>query len=971
MKRFSLFAVTAFFLSAIVVGQGSQTSTLVGTVTLADRSRIPGISVTISSPALQGTRTQATGANGDYVFKFLHPGTYTVSFALAGMKTVSRTATLELGGTTRTDAVMEIAGTQETVTVTDEALRVDRTAVHGATFEAEQISALPIARNLAAIASLTPGLTTATPNAGQLSISGAFAYDNVFLLDGVDINDNLFGTATGGLVIEEAVEETQILTSAISAEYGRFSGGVINAVTKSGGNEFHGSLRADLLNDDWRENTPFEDAQNVVHPDDIQDTYSATLGGYAIKDRLWFFLAGRSFTTEAQTVLPVTGETFTGPDEETRYEVKLTGNISQSHTLQGSYVQSDRELTRVAFAGSTLRSVEDETLESPTFPAKLYVGSYQGVLTDNLFASLQYSEKKFQFQNNGGGDTNLVTGSPFLTATFPILDAYHAPYFDQTDPEDRNNKQWAASLNYYLSTARLGSHDLKLGGEVYNSIRTGGNSQSPTNYVFYADYLGGQGTPILDASGRLIPVWVPGESYIANYIAIRGAETDLETKGFYFNDIWRLNKNLTANLGVRYEKVDGTGPGGSTITDTDSIVPRLGISYDVQGDGKIILSGTYAQYAGKYNDTQFGSTTNVGNPDGIYSVYLGPEGQGYDFAPAFDLTNNYEVFAGTFPTQNTFFENGLSSPIVTEFTLNVGGQLRNNVYAAVTYVNRETDNFVENFITIEDGQTEVIVEGVSLPFDNIVYRNTDALTREYQALQFQGRVGINPRWLIDLNYTYMIKFEGNFEGEAANQPGISSIFGNRPEILALDRQLPSGRLSGFQKHKVRFLTSFGLPTPIGNFALGLIYNFDSGRTYTLSSNIGYTAIQRARDPGYATIPSLQTIAYGERGSGTFPSQSRVDMALNYEIPIWKSLAPHVQLRVFNVLGTNYRNGFSTVVNRCRLVGGALPAGCTSADVDANGISTTFTTVGTSFGQVVSNAQYQRAREFQISAGIRF
>ena len=92
----------------------------------------------------------------------------------------------------------------------------------GANYDERQIRPLPTGRTPALIAELAPGLTANTPNAGQVTISGGFAYDNVFLINGVDVNDNLFGTANN-LFIEDAIEETQVLTSGISAEYGRFS----------------------------------------------------------------------------------------------------------------------------------------------------------------------------------------------------------------------------------------------------------------------------------------------------------------------------------------------------------------------------------------------------------------------------------------------------------------------------------------------------------------------------------------------------------------------------------------------------------------------------------------------------------------------------------------------------------------------------------------------------------------------------
>ncbi len=102
-------------------------------------------------------------------------------------------------------------------------------------------------------------------------INGAFAFDNVFMLNGVDVNDNLFGSPQN-LFIEDAIEETQVLTSGISAEYGRFSGGVVNAITKSGGNTFSGSLRLNLTNPAWTNETPFEEENGIERDSTVNRT---------------------------------------------------------------------------------------------------------------------------------------------------------------------------------------------------------------------------------------------------------------------------------------------------------------------------------------------------------------------------------------------------------------------------------------------------------------------------------------------------------------------------------------------------------------------------------------------------------------------------------------------------------------------------------------------------------------------------
>ncbi len=105
-------------------------------------------------------------------------------------------------------------------------------------------------------------MTTNTPSPNQLTISGGFAFDNVFLIDGVDVNDNLIGTSND-LYIEDAIGEVQVLTSGITAEYGRFSGGVVNIITKSGSNTFAGSYRTTFTRPSWTKETPFESANNI------------------------------------------------------------------------------------------------------------------------------------------------------------------------------------------------------------------------------------------------------------------------------------------------------------------------------------------------------------------------------------------------------------------------------------------------------------------------------------------------------------------------------------------------------------------------------------------------------------------------------------------------------------------------------------------------------------------------------------
>src|SRR5262249_2866014 len=158
--------------------------------------------------------------------------------------------------------------------------------------------------------------------------------------------------------------------------------------------------------------------------------------------------------------------------------------------------------------------------------------------------------------------------------------------------------------------------------------------QSASGYVFDTDYLpAADGTPAMDSSGRIVPTFTPGVSQLENWLATRGANLDVRTLSFYAQDNWAVNRNLSLNLGVRYETVKSEATGGIIGVDTNTIVPRLAATYDVKGDGGTILQATYAHYSGKYNEAQIGRNSPVANPALVLYEYEGPGGQGRDFAP--------------------------------------------------------------------------------------------------------------------------------------------------------------------------------------------------------------------------------------------------------------------------------------------------------------------------------------------------
>lgn len=948
-----------------VLAQGQQSGVLSGRISSADRMALPGASITVSSPSLQGQRTTVTDVNGVYSLPGLPPGPYAVTIAMDGMSTVERRADVPLGGAVVLDQQLTIAPVSEHVEVRGHAPAPVTSPAGAVNVRSDTINRLPIGRTPFLVAELTPGLTDNTPSSAQVTMSGAFAYDNVFLMNGVDVNDNVLGQANN-LFIEEAIEEVQVLTSGISAEYGRFSGGVINMITKSGGNRYGGGLRLNLTNPSWSQETPFEQSRGTSRAGKLSPTYEATMGGPVVRDRLWFFGAARIERTTTQSSFAQTGIPYTSRNDNTRYEGKLTGTIAAGHTLQGSYIGNQTDLQQPALLAA---SVDPATFTTPSTPNRLLAATWRGSVGARTFATAQYSQKNWKLENAGGTSGSIID-SPFLTrgAKVPGGLQYNAPYWDSTDPEERNNRQLTGSVTHLLGSRGVGTHELKGGFEYFVSSRVGGNSQTGTGYVFTTDYKVQGAAPFIDASGRLVPTFVPGLSRMATWSPVRGAKIDVTTLSGFVTDRWTMGSRLTLDLGARYEHVTSDATGDIDGARGSTIVPRLAAAYALTADGRTVLQGTYGHYAGKYNDVQFSRNSNVGNPDRITGTYVGPAGEGRDFAPGFDPAN-YVTFTGVFPTVNVFFDEELSSPMTREFTFALAREIGRSGWARASYVNRHASNFVEDFITMDGGTTPVIRGGANFGvFDNVVYRNTDVPARDYQVLILQSSYNVGSSLQVNGDWTVQLQNDGTFEGESTGGPALPSLIGDYPELYVPARNFPTGRLDDFQRHKVRVWASWALDLErFGRLDVAPLYRFNSGRTYSLvAAGVPFSAIQLARNPGYARLPGSQAVFFGERGSESFEGFHLVDLAVTYAVPVWESVRPWVKLEALNLLDNDKLIAWNTTI---------------TADMagprDADGLPLNYIK-NVNFGKEAGTTSYPRprpgmdgGRTFMMSAGVRF
>jgi len=293
----------------------------------------------------------------------------------------------------------------------------------------------------------------------------------------------------------------------------------------------------------------------------------------------------------------------------------------------------------------------------------------------------------------------------------------------------------------------------------------------------------------------------------------------------------------------------------------------------------------------------------------------------------------------------------LKSPIVHEFSTSYGVNVANGRgYAEGSYVFRRTVNLIDDFIDRTTGTTNVTVLGVSAgTFTNILYKNVDSdlAHRQFQALVFQSRYRLRNNWSVNGQYTVQLQNDGNYEGEETNRPGEVSTIGDFPEIYPADRYFPEGRLQNFERNRFRLWSvyNFGMGR-VGDLSVSGLLRVEGSRAFSfgttgITPNATQTAILAAA--GYPDVPGDTTLFYGgEKGTGQFPGFGLLDLSINYNIPVFRSLRPWLKFDIYNALDNQKLIAFNTTVNPNN-----------SGPTDALGLATTFTQ-GANFGRASGN-----------------
>ena len=743
MKAF-LFVILG---TTMMLGQGT-TGSISGTVADETGGVIPGITVTVTHVDTSNSRSVVSNDLGRYLVSNLQVGAYEVKGELAGFQTSIRTGIeLTLGRSLVVNLAMTVGEISQQVTVTGEASLVETTQTSlSGLVTTTQIQDLPLnGRNFTQLTLLEASVSNAvkassarrTLIAGfgmDITVAGGRPNANTFLLDGTDLNDHrnkLPGSVAGIQLGVDSVAEFKMLTSNYSAEYGRAGGGVIIAITKSGTNEFHGSLFWVHRNAALDATNFFANSSGTGKDPLTRNQFGASVGGPIVQDRTFFFASWESLRDRrGQTVImnvptedakmgiipgqpPFTvapemqpylflyptvngrefgdgrGEhafSFSEPTDEDYFVTKIDHNLTDKHSIFGRYT--------IDYADNLGNS--NTVVMSQTASRSHYITlEAKSIFTPNLLNVVSYALARTT-QENQLLDLITIDPSLYFIPSSEKLGSIRPSGLSQANPYDDHPRFYTQNMFQFNDTVsyNTGRHALKFGADIkryqYNALSV---SRFGARWSFDGidEYL--------RADSEVVEAQIPGADFR------RGMRQTIF--GFYVQDDFQLRPNLTINLGLRYEPMGGisevndkmsnlnpeTALGLTFESECDCFIknpskknfsPRIGLAWDPSGDGKTSIRAAY----GVFHDTVAlywfqqsafrmppAGTVRISNP-----IFPDPFAAGGVPPPVTPENPSGRITAYAFP------DHAMNNPYAQKWNLNIQRELVPGTVATIGYV---------------------------------------------------------------------------------------------------------------------------------------------------------------------------------------------------------------------------------------------------------------------------------------------
>ena len=601
MMRRATMMLWALLLAAPVVAQQGTTEVR-GRVIDAQGGVLPGVTVTLRNQQTGMYRETVSGADGSFIASGLAPGTYRVEAALQGFKKFDRKdLQLEVGKTATIDVTMAVGSVEETVTVSAESPLVDVTSKEiGGNITSQTLTALPSVNGnfigfIGLLPGIVPSISTESFGSDSISVNGQDPRNNNYSVDGGNDNDDVIGQRAGmqARTPIEAIQEFQVITNQYDAEFGRTSGAVVNAVTKAGTNNLHGSAFGFFQDGSLTQTDFFANRDDLPKADTRYARWGGTVGGPIVQDKLHYFASLERFAIDRPNTIVIPARPEFNGQQTTKDRVWNTivrgdHQISRNNTyfvrwLREASPQVNQIIGAVTPAAAREESDVDQTLAT----------NVNSVLSNTRINTLRltWTRENVAFANpcfNGNGRDQ--------AACQPTLAFQNFTDQQSNVAQSRVNDaiQLDETVAWFLP-GHHGDHDVKFGGQYeYSAARN--NNQGNLNGTFS---FGRSNAAFDPANPRTYP----------DRFSIRvGGPSSFYEKAHYISafaqDKWRFNEQLTLSLGLRYDLENIPVPEtdnplvDSHPLDTNNIQPRLGVAYNL-GQGETVLRGGYGRFFDK------------------------------------------------------------------------------------------------------------------------------------------------------------------------------------------------------------------------------------------------------------------------------------------------------------------------------------------------------------------------------------
>jgi outer membrane receptor protein involved in Fe transport len=613
----------------------STTGSISGTVEDSTGARLPNVAITARNVDTALVRSTTSGGGGLFTIPLLPVGTYEVGGELSGFSGAKvANVVVSIGGDSNVRLVLEPAGVQAAVTVSSEAplIETSKSAVDSVVGQ-QMIENLPTnGRNFIDFVLTTPGVVKDNFRVGDISFAGQRGTLNSLVVDGADNNNTFFGQATGRTgtgrapyqFSQDAVKEFQVNASSYSAEYGRAGGMVINVVTKSGTNDFHGGGFYFYRDDSIKSIDLIDKVNHRPEAPYHYDQFGASLGGPVLKDRLFFFANydGQRNTVPNSVIFTIPSSTPTDPDtlagiarlqdlaeswerkqDQDVFLFKTDWEASSRHHVSLRYNRQD--FTGVGFESGGSTTAFEHSGDSLVTTDTL-AGSLGSSITSRFFNELRGQYMK----DREPGTANSSNPEATINQSGQQILIIGRNFFS---PRETTIKRWQAADT---ATLLFGSHTLKAGvdynqDDILNFFP--GNFSGSYTFNSFASFQ--RGTP--NASGeRYVQAFAgPGTSGPTTH-------PDLKDYAGFLQDEWQVTPTLTLNLGARYDyqdvrQPDTLNPDPQLLAaglrtdripiDNDNYAVRLGVAWNPMKDSRTLIRGGYGIFYGRTTGIMYGT----------------------------------------------------------------------------------------------------------------------------------------------------------------------------------------------------------------------------------------------------------------------------------------------------------------------------------------------------------------------------